>query len=89
MESLLYALVPPERGDVANGDRGEGGLAQINVFGTTPAFPPRFASAYRSGGTNTADIYPLSILVKGSRFMKMERVVQHLEKKYVENSHAA
>ncbi|MDI9335247.1 MAG: UDP-N-acetylmuramoyl-tripeptide--D-alanyl-D-alanine ligase [Cytophagales bacterium] len=32
---------------------------------------------------------PASILVKGSRFMKMERVVQHLEKKYQENTHAA
>jgi UDP-N-acetylmuramoyl-tripeptide--D-alanyl-D-alanine ligase len=32
---------------------------------------------------------PCSILVKGSRFMKMERVVRHLEQKYLENTHAA
>jgi UDP-N-acetylmuramoyl-tripeptide--D-alanyl-D-alanine ligase len=30
-----------------------------------------------------------SILVKGSRFMKMERVVRHLEQKYQETAHAA
>jgi UDP-N-acetylmuramoyl-tripeptide--D-alanyl-D-alanine ligase len=32
---------------------------------------------------------PASVLVKGSRFMKMERVVKHLEQKYLENTHAA
>jgi UDP-N-acetylmuramoyl-tripeptide--D-alanyl-D-alanine ligase len=36
-----------------------------------------------------ADKGVASILVKGSRFMKMERVVRHLEKKYVEAAHAA
>jgi UDP-N-acetylmuramoyl-tripeptide--D-alanyl-D-alanine ligase len=32
---------------------------------------------------------PSSVLVKGSRFMKMERVVRHLEQKYQETTHAA
>ena len=32
---------------------------------------------------------PSSILVKGSRFMKMERVVRHLEQTYQETAHAA
>ncbi len=32
---------------------------------------------------------PASILVKGSRFMKMERIVQHLEKLYRKTPHAA
>jgi UDP-N-acetylmuramoyl-tripeptide--D-alanyl-D-alanine ligase len=32
---------------------------------------------------------PASVLVKGSRFMKMERVVRHLEQTYLENPHAA
>jgi UDP-N-acetylmuramoyl-tripeptide--D-alanyl-D-alanine ligase len=32
---------------------------------------------------------PNSILIKGSRFMKMERVVKHLEQKYQEVTHAA
>ncbi len=36
-----------------------------------------------------ADKGVVSILVKGSRFMKMERVVRHLEQKYLETSHAA
>jgi hypothetical protein len=47
------ALVPPEQGDVARGDRGEGSLAQISFFSITTAFPPCFASAPRSGGTWT------------------------------------
>jgi UDP-N-acetylmuramoyl-tripeptide--D-alanyl-D-alanine ligase len=36
-----------------------------------------------------ADKGVASILVKGSRFMKMERVVKHLEKQYEEAAHAA
>ncbi len=36
-----------------------------------------------------ADKRVVSILVKGSRFMKMERVVKHLEQKYQETAHAA
>jgi len=32
---------------------------------------------------------PASILVKGSRFMKMERVVRHLEQQYLEMPHVA
>jgi UDP-N-acetylmuramoyl-tripeptide--D-alanyl-D-alanine ligase len=36
-----------------------------------------------------ADKGVASILVKGSRFMKMERVVRHLEQKYEEAAHAA
>ncbi len=38
----------------------------------------------------TADLpHYRSVLVKGSRFMKMERVVRHLEQKYQETTHAA
>ncbi|MEY4295764.1 MAG: hypothetical protein RLY82_1452 [Pseudomonadota bacterium] len=51
-----------------------------------------------AGGTHFASIDELlvcvnklagSVLVKGSRFMKMERVVKHLEKQYEEAAHAA
>jgi UDP-N-acetylmuramoyl-tripeptide--D-alanyl-D-alanine ligase len=75
----LAVLVPPERGDVAKRQGGRLAIADPSSE-TTTASPPRFASAPRSGGTvATLCDLPASILVKGSRFMKMERVVKHIE----------
>jgi drug/metabolite transporter (DMT)-like permease len=52
--SASTAKVPPERGDVSKADRGEGGNSADQLISNATDFPPRFASASRSGGTESA-----------------------------------
>jgi len=96
-------LVLGDMGEV--GDQGAAFHAEVGAYAKARGvdqFWTLGALCAHAGGQHFSDMESLllaasnqlfaatsSILVKGSRFMKMERVVRHLEEKYKEATHAA
>jgi len=86
IDELLVSIAPMPIGEMsARADKGV-----VSMQKNPPA--PHGASPLLHRGDQSQKLTAASILVKGSRFMKMERVVKHLEQKFQEHqetTHAA
>lgn len=96
-----HLLVLGDMGEV--GDQGAEFHAEVGAYARTRGVAALWTlgeQSRKAGGTHFASLHELqalldkgceasSILIKGSRFMKMERLVQHLERQFGRMTHVA